>query len=134
MALFAQAIRERSFKNFYEHISLAWQGEVMQKQLLNAFQGFIDQDVNLTGVIGIKPVFDSPPQMTSEGILLLDGYYPTHPLEVVFSFKFIYELPNWKLFGMTIDLRKSQPHPEAEAKPVAAPAEPAPAKTSEEKR
>jgi hypothetical protein len=118
MILFSEAIRQRSFKEFYDNVSLAWQADLTLKQLQRAFQNYIDNDVNMSGVADLEPVFDAPPQMTSDGLLIVSGHYPSQPMQVVFNLKFIYELPNWKLFGVSVDLRKA---PAQKAKPAGAP-------------
>ncbi len=120
MAAFAEAVNQRTFSGFYQHVSNAWQAQLTEKQLQRAFQGFIDQNVNLGGVADTEPVFDTTPQVTTDGLLLISGHYPTRPYEVYFAFKFIYELPEWKLFGVDVYLRKV-------AAPAAAPATPGPA-------
>ena len=104
---FAQAISHRSFVNFYADVSKAWQSQLSETQLERAFQGFIDQDVNLTGVTDLSPVFDATPMVSTEGLLLVSGHYPTKPYEVIFVFKYVYENEEWKLFGLDVNLRQA---------------------------
>lgn len=128
MLEFGEAIKTKSFSGFYLYISRAWRSQITEKRLQDAFQGFIEQHVNLGGVSDVEPVFDPPPQMTTDGLLLVSGHYPTKPYEVYFAFKFIYELPEWKLFGLDVYLRKAgapanaTPGPAGEATPQPAPA------------
>ncbi len=102
MMEFNQAVQARSFAGFYSYVSNAWQAQLTEKQLQRAFQGFIDNRVDISPVRAIDPEFDAPPHLTSEGILVVSGKYPTQPFQVYFSLKFIYELPAWKLFGIDI--------------------------------
>jgi hypothetical protein len=128
MLAFADAIKEKSFQSFYLYISRAWRSQVTEKRLNDAFHGFIDQHVNLGGAAEVEPIIDPPPQMTSDGLLLVSGHYPTKPYEVYFGFKYIYELPEWKLFGLDVYLRKAgapanaTPSPAGDATPVPQPA------------
>jgi len=103
---FNRAIRARSFTDFYNSVSASWQSQLTEKQLQRAFQSFIDQDVNIGSIADLEPVLSSPPQIGSDGVLVVTGYYPTSPYVVNFSLKFLYELPDWKLFGLDVDLRK----------------------------
>jgi hypothetical protein len=127
---FNAAIKDRDFVPFFEQCSLAWQDqlvtgefkpgtpmtmrvaltgrekEIGASRLHRAFQPFIDKEVDLSGVTTRKPIFDGPPQVTTDGLMVVTGHYPTEPYRVAFSMKFMYELPKWKLFGLDVSLRK----------------------------
>jgi hypothetical protein len=127
---FGAAIKERDFLPFFEACSLSWQDQLVtgeykpgtpmtmrvdltekQKEigasrLHRAFQPFIDKEVDLSGVAEKKPILDGPPQVSTDGLLVMSGHFDTQPYRVVFSMKFIYELPKWKLFGLDVSLRK----------------------------
>jgi len=105
---FNEAIQKGSFSDFYKNTSIAWQSQLTERKLKNAFQGFIDAGVKLDGAKEVEPVFDPAPEINGEGLLVVSGYYPTTPNQIVFSMKFIYELPHWKLFGLNINLVKPQ--------------------------
>ena len=105
---FNAAIQKGDFSDFYKNTSLAWQAQLTERKLKNAFQPFIDAGVKLDGAKGVEAVFDVAPEINGEGLLVVSGYYPTTPHRIVFSMKFIYELPNWKLFGLNINLVNPQ--------------------------
>lgn len=111
MAQFAAALKKKSFDEFYSQVSKAWQAQLTKGQLQRAFQAFIDQQVDLGGTSDVEPVFDTRPQMTMDGLLQVAGYYPTKPFEVKFAFKYAYELPEWKLFGLDVYLRRAGAKP-----------------------
>lgn len=106
MLMFNESVQEKSFDQFYEKISKTWQKQLTIGQLTRAFNPFIDAGVNIAGIKDVEPVFDEAPQITSEGLLIIGGHYPTTPYRVVFALRFIYELPKWKLFGIDVTLRK----------------------------
>lgn len=108
MERFNDAIQKKSFADFYANVSAAWQSQLSERQLERAFQPFVDQGVNLGGALKMEPVLDPPPQITTDGLLLIAGHYPSKPYQVQFALKFIYELPNWKLFGIDVNLRQAQ--------------------------
>jgi hypothetical protein len=105
---FNDAVQQKSFADFYANVSLAWQGQLTERQLTRAFQPFVDQGVDLSGALKLQPVLDPAPQITTEGLLMVSGHYPSKPYQVEFALKFIYELPTWKLFGIDVNLRKAQ--------------------------
>lgn len=105
---FNAAIQKGNFGDFYKNASVAWQSQLTERKLQNAFQGFIDAGVKLDGVKSVEAVFDSAPEINGEGLLVVSGYFPTTPNRVVFSMKFIYELPKWRLFGLNINLVRAE--------------------------
>jgi hypothetical protein len=129
LLLFGDAVKQKNFLEFFEKCSLGWQdqlvtGEVSpnpgtlrrvlserQKEigasrLEHAFQPFIDKEVNLDNIKGKEPILDNPPQVSTDGLLLVSGHYETEPYRVFFSLKFQYELPKWKLFGIDVTLKR----------------------------
>ena len=105
LMLFNDAVLQRSFGEFYSKVSLAWQNQLTTTQLKQAFQPFIDAKVDLSDIQKLQPVFDTPPEITSEGILNIIGHYDTKPVRTFFSLKFIYEFPYWKLYGIEVKIR-----------------------------
>ena len=126
---FSDAVKEKNFLDFFEKCSLAWQdqlvtGEVSpnpgalrrvlterQKEigagrLQHAFQPFIDKEVSLESIKDKEPILDGPAQVSTDGLLLVSGYFDTEPYKVFFALKFQYELPKWKLFGIDVTLKK----------------------------
>lgn len=103
---FDEAIRQKSFADFYAGVSAAWQRQLTQGQLQRAFQPFIDREVDLSNIRDTEVVIDAPPTINTDGLLLVSGHYPTSPYKVVFALKFVYELPRWKLFGIDVNLQR----------------------------
>jgi hypothetical protein len=106
LMMFHSAIKQKSFEDFYEWTSQAWQDQLTLAKLQRAFQPFIDMNIDLSGVQKESPIFDVPPVITTEGLLVLEGHYPTKPNETAFLLKFIYESPRWRIFGMSVNIRK----------------------------
>jgi transcription antitermination factor NusG len=113
LLMFNESVQSGSFDDFYTKVSTTWQKQLTENMLKRAFQPFIDQKVDISGVKDLKATFDPPPYVSTDGLLIVPGRYPTTPYATSFLLKFIYELPNWKLFG--IDVRLEKPKEEAEA-------------------
>jgi len=101
----ALAINARDFSNFYAKLSKLWQSQTTADDLYNAFKSFSDQNVDLTILEGMDPVFDQPPKIDEKGMLILEGYYPTQPSVTYFDLKYLYEHPAWKLAGVHVQLK-----------------------------
>ena len=104
VTLFGNAIRTRDFHEFYSKVSLEWQKQLTEKKLQGAFQPFIDAKVDIN-IKGLQPVFDKPPEINSEGLLVLIGHYDTKPYVTTFRLRLTYEFPQWKLYGVEVQLR-----------------------------
>ena len=107
---FDRAVASRSFKAFYGTLSATWRNRptdpLTEGQLERRFQPFIDHQYRVAGVARTEAVLDRPPALDSEGMLVVSGYCPTQPFKTVFSLKFIYEMPKWKLFGISVNLQE----------------------------
>lgn len=101
---FNQAIQDKSFNGFQAHISRAWQEQITPEKLKEVFQQFIDKQLDISSVKNVEPVLRDAPQLNSDGLLVVEGYYPTKPLKVNFKLKYIYEHPEWKLFGINVNV------------------------------
>lgn len=101
---FNDAIQQRSFEDFYEGVARAWQRQLTLGMLTRTFQGFIDQRTNLAAIRDLEVVLNQPPHIDSDGLLIVSGSYAAKPHRVRFSLKFFYEVPNWRVFGLDVNL------------------------------
>jgi hypothetical protein len=103
---FNQAVAEKSFAGFYEQISRTWQEQIDSEKLQEIFADFIDKQIDISSIKDVEPILTEPPQIDSNGILVLQGYYPTHPVKVNFRLKYLYEHPAWKLLGIKVNVNE----------------------------
>ena len=104
LLLLNRAVKQGNFNEFYANASLSWQNQLTVNQLKREFLPFIESNVDISGIQTLEPVFDTPPEVTSEGILSLDGHYDTTPNRVSFSLRFVFEFPYWKLCGIKVQI------------------------------
>jgi len=115
MARFDTAIRLADFHAFYQTLSQQWKdgqrlsgdaaAGVTEKMLKDHFQGFIDKKVDLSALAGLSPVYDRQPQINENGLLEVQGHFDTpSAFRVTFFLEYAYELPQWKLFGIDVDI------------------------------
>jgi hypothetical protein len=110
--VFGRSLRDKSMQGFYGYISQVWQQQISVDALNKIFKPFIDAELDLSGLKGISPVFDTQPALDDNGVLIVKGYYPSKPLRVLFTQKYVLEGSEWKLLGINVN-----------AKPADAPAE-----------
>ncbi len=101
----ALSINSRDFTNFHNHISRLWQAQITREELFEIFKSFSDQNIDLTVLESIDPVFSEPPHLNADNLLILTGYYPTQPSMTYFTLKYTMEYPNWKLFGINVEIK-----------------------------
>lgn len=107
MLAFNDALQTKSFGAFHAGISKQWQEQITPAKLLEVFQSFIDANMDLAPVKSVSPVFTTPPAVNDDGILLLEGHYPTTPNKVYFNLKYAAEDGKvWKLFGVKINVKE----------------------------
>ncbi len=104
MLAFHEAIRDEDLLRFYDTMWTTrtaisfWKFEA-------AFQHFLDDDVDLSGVQGVEPELVDPPKLdrTSEGTLLVvNGRFDAEGGQVPFTFRYKYEHPIWRLFNIQV--------------------------------
>jgi len=103
---FNQAVAAKDFAGFHEQISRTWQEQITAKKLGEIFADFTDQQIDISTIKGVEPILTEPPAIDSNGIFILQGYYPTHPARVNFRLKYLYEHPAWKLLGIQVNVGK----------------------------
>jgi hypothetical protein len=102
---FALAVKAKDFTGFYKQIAQLWQSQITKDELANIFQAFMDQNIDLTGLQELDPVFTETPALTADEVLVLQGNYPSKPSGVEFTLKYIFEESQWKLIGININVK-----------------------------
>ena len=101
---FNEAVQTKSFEKFHGGISRMWREQITPAKLLEVFQPFIDAEIDIAAIQALGPVFKSPPAVNADGLLVLEGHYPTTPKKVYFTLKFIDEAKMWKVGGVKVDV------------------------------
>ena len=100
---FNKAVQEKNFAQFHEErLSPQFRKQFPLEKFTAAFQVFIDKGYDISNIAKSEPVFDIPPAIDSDGLLVLKGHYPTRPNKVTFELTYIYESSAWKLLGINV--------------------------------
>ncbi|MBN9552557.1 MAG: hypothetical protein J0H31_27820 [Alphaproteobacteria bacterium] len=108
-------------------------------QLAEIFASQRKQGLDLAGVAVLEPQLTLLPQIETNGMLHMAGFFPSVPFRLNFELLFAPADHQWKLFGISVDLGNNSPRapdaPQAPAPPAAAetPAAPAAAITAKQK-
>ena len=102
---FNRAVQAQDFTAFHKQISALWREQITPVKLKEIFQVFIEQEIDLAPVASLEPVFDQPAAIDDDGVLVVQGHYPTRPSAVQFRLKFLNEKSAWKLMGIKVDVK-----------------------------
>lgn len=100
---FNQAVQTQDFTAFYGQTAKLWQDQTKPAELKKIFQTFIDQKIDLAPVIQTEPTFSKPPEIDKDGVLSIEGRYPSKPIAADFRLKYISEGGVWKLIGIEVN-------------------------------
>jgi hypothetical protein len=107
IAAFGRAVKKEDFSEFYETIAPVWQKQTTADKLKEAFKDFFNKEIDLPAAIKEKePVFNRKVEVGSNGVMVVQGYYPTTPNRIVFQLKYLKEEGDWKLLGININLKE----------------------------
>ncbi len=102
VVLLGTAINTDNYDPFYRQISKIWQTQITTRKLHEIFSPFKEKGYDLTIVKTVTPVFDEAPVFDKNGLLHLNGQFPTKTTTVLFKLTYRYEYPKWKLFGINV--------------------------------
>lgn len=102
---FIVSVENKSMEHFHGTVSRLWQEQHTSEQLDQAFQSIIDSDADWGVLNSVEPMISAESKVDENGVLLLVGYYPTSPSQVIFEQKYIFEGVAWKLIGFNIEAR-----------------------------
>jgi len=99
-----QAIQAKDFTLFHSKISMLWRQQITSKELEQTFRSLMDAKTEFGDIKEASAVFDEVPTIDNDGILIVSGYFPTKGMNLQFILRYIYEHPEWKLFGVRVSI------------------------------
>lgn len=102
---FAVAVNARDLSSFHAAASDEFREQVPLQKLNESFSAFLTQDIDLTVLQDHEPMFTSEPALSADGVLALEGYFPTTPSRAWFAYRYVYRGADWKLLGIEFNVR-----------------------------
>lgn len=103
---FALAVNTSNFSQFHAKLAQNLQSQTTPKKLHSSFRSFTDKGLDPVFYTQNSPTLSTPPYVQRDGVLKLEGFYPTQPLKTYFKMNYLYEDTAWKLLGFHISLKK----------------------------
>ncbi|MEA5097511.1 MAG: hypothetical protein VB032_03125 [Burkholderiaceae bacterium] len=105
-ASFVASVNARDMGTFRNTTSSLWQKQFTAEQLNQAYKAVIDSGANWTVLNGLEPILTPEATIDQDGVLTIEGYYPTTPSRVHFKQKYVFEGAAWKLLGFHIQAKR----------------------------
>lgn len=103
---FAVAVKARDLSSFHATASDEFREQVPIQKLNESFSPFLNQDIDLVVLQNYDPMFTSDPALSADGVLAVEGYFPTTPSRAWFSYTYVYRGVGWKLLGIDFNVRQ----------------------------
>jgi len=100
----AIAIKAKDFKGFYKTIAKLWKEQTTPEDLAKSFRSFTDQNLDLTVLQALDPIFTKAPALDENDWIMVEGYYPSKPSRAYFTMKFLNEDGVWKLGAVDLNV------------------------------
>jgi hypothetical protein len=101
---FNQAVRNKDFTAFHEKLSAGLKKGVTPEKLLASFHDFVDKKIDISPIKTAEPQFAPPPSVNENGVLIVNGHYPTQPTRVRFRLNYVKEGAMWKLSFISVNV------------------------------
>ena len=66
------------------------------------FREVRQSDINLAETVLFDPFVTEKPVISPNGVLQIEGFFPTEPMGIVFKLGFRYEFGRWRIFSLSI--------------------------------
>lgn len=87
----------------YSNLTPPVQKNVDVDQLAKALTGFREEKLDMSAVSVVHPQFSKPPEIDANGVLNLNGYFPTQPRILKFNLGYRKLNGSWRLEAIDLD-------------------------------
>jgi hypothetical protein len=105
MASFAQSISQKNMQLLRDDSSSLFKKQVSLDEFNKAYQSFFKFEDKLLILDKFSPQFTQKSLINEDGVLIIQGKYPTTPSALVFVSKYVYEGYGWKLLGLNVNIK-----------------------------
>lgn len=100
------AIVSGNFEPFYATIAPTWQAQTTPDTFRDAFKELAEQKIDFRAIANYMPVFQPPPALDENGMLVASGHYSISDNRLDFTVKYLWEQSQWRPFATQVNLRK----------------------------
>ena len=101
---FAEAVNAGDLGLFHAQTAPEFQQEISLEEFNRLFADFVTQEIDLSVLGAYEPMFTSDPALSAQGVLRLEGYFPTRPSRAQFGYTYQSVSGEWQLIGIRFNL------------------------------
>lgn len=102
LAAFHRAVKADDFREFHATLSKPFREQKTAEELRQSFRVFVEKMIDLSAVETVDPKLTRPATIDADGVLQVEGEYPTRPAKVLFALKYVRDSGEWKLLGINV--------------------------------
>ncbi len=102
---FRKAVEGDDFTRLHASLHSQFKAAKSADQLREAFKAFVAEKEDLSGVGGVEPTLGKAPALGSDGVLTVEGEYPSRPARVLFLLEYAAEGGEWKLTRLKVNTK-----------------------------
>lgn len=103
---FVISVSKKDMGHFRSTISNLWQRQFTTEQLNQSYKAVTDSGADWSVLNNLDPVFATDASIDKDGVLIINGYYPTTPSRVYVVQKYVNEGGTWKLIGLHLQVKR----------------------------
>ncbi|HYR23881.1 MAG TPA: hypothetical protein VEP30_13275 [Chthoniobacterales bacterium] len=104
-----QANQTGNYSVLYSISAPGFQSVNSPDRLSQIFANLRAKNFDLSGVVVLEPQLLVMPEMYSNGVMRMAGFFPSVPLQVLFDLQFIPVAGQWRLVAISVDVGTSTP-------------------------
>lgn len=101
---FTASLKRKTLASFHSTLSRPFAEQFPVEKLDSVYAAFFGVNVDWGVLDTTQPTFTSAASIDTDGVLLLEGFFPTTPDKVSFRQKYIREGGDWKLLGFNVNI------------------------------
>ena len=118
-----QANQTDNYSVLYGISAPGFQQANSSQRLSQIFANLRAKNFDLSGVVVLEPQLLALPELYSNGVMRIAGFFPSVPMQVYFDLQFIPVQGQWRVVAISVDVGSATPA--APSPPAAAPSPPA---------
>lgn len=101
---FAAALKQKSLSSFHSTLSKPFAEQYSVEKLDSIYAGFFALQADWNVLDTMKPTLTPDAAIDSNGVLVVEGFFPTTPGKLSFRQKYVREGGEWKLLGFNVNV------------------------------
>jgi hypothetical protein len=103
-----KGISSGDFHEYLDHAAMLFQSQFDNEKLKQNYKAFSERGLTLKRYLQGDLQLTAEPSISSDGVLVIEGRYPTTPEYLTVKASYVYSHPQWKTIGGNINLMSTE--------------------------